>query len=275
MIPKTIHYCWFGGNTKSDLVLKCIDSWKKYCPDYTIIEWNESNFNINTAIPYVREAYANKKWAFVSDYTRLWVIYNHGGIYLDTDVLLHAQLDDFLPYGCWLASDDVRYVSTGLGFGAQKGHPLIKAIMDDYNNHSFSTSTICSYLNTKVIEAYFPKWEKSERAQCLDDVLIVGLSDYFKYANHLYANTWRGDAQQVAEHEAEIMDRLENGIKKSVLIRYKIKRFFRNPKIINFCEKHNQSIFVRFYLFFAYDFLDYGMCYFVKLLFKKLIRRCQ
>ncbi len=79
MIPKIIHYCWFGRNPKPDIVIKCIDSWKKHCPDYEIIEWNEDNFDVNM-IPYTKEAYKNKKWAFVSDYARLWVINNRGGI---------------------------------------------------------------------------------------------------------------------------------------------------------------------------------------------------
>ena len=92
---KKIHYCWFGGNQKSDLILKCIDSWKKFMPDYEIIEWNESNFDINCNT-YVKEAYNSKKWAFVSDYVRLWVIYNFGGIYFDTDVELINNIDDLL-----------------------------------------------------------------------------------------------------------------------------------------------------------------------------------
>lgn len=83
MIPKIIHYCWFGGNPKSNLIKQCIDSWKKYCPDYQIIEWNESNFDINCN-PYVKAAYEDKKWAFVSDYARLYIVYNRGGGYIST-----------------------------------------------------------------------------------------------------------------------------------------------------------------------------------------------
>ena len=114
MIPKIIHYCWFGGNPKSNLIKQCIDSWKKYCPDYQLIEWNESNFDINCN-PYVKAAYEDKKWAFVSDYVRLYIVYNQGGVYLDTDVLLHNGIDELLKNSCWMASDDVRYISTGLG----------------------------------------------------------------------------------------------------------------------------------------------------------------
>ena len=85
MIDKVIHYCWFGGNQKSDLINRCIESWKKYCPDYQIIEWNESNFDVNM-FDYTRQAYKEKKYAFVSDVARLYVVYNYGGIYLDTDI---------------------------------------------------------------------------------------------------------------------------------------------------------------------------------------------
>ena len=85
MIPKKIHYCWFGGNEKSKLAKKCINSWKKYCPDYEIIEWNEENFKKNKNA-YTRYCFENRKWAFLSDYVRLWVVANFGGIYFDTDV---------------------------------------------------------------------------------------------------------------------------------------------------------------------------------------------
>ena len=95
MIPKIIHYCWFGKNPLSDLAKKCIDSWKKYCPDYEIIEWNEENFDINSNV-YVKEAYDSKKWAFVTDYVRLYALDKCGGIYMDTDVELLKGIDVFL-----------------------------------------------------------------------------------------------------------------------------------------------------------------------------------
>ena len=97
IIPKKIHYIWFGGNPKTELILKCIESWKKYMPDYEIIEWNESNFTFDNA--YAKEAYENKKYAFVSDYARLKVVYEYGGIYLDTDVELVKSLQPLLEKG--------------------------------------------------------------------------------------------------------------------------------------------------------------------------------
>ena len=93
MIPKIIHYCWFGRNPKPKLALKCIKSWKKYCPDYEIIEWNEDSFDIESAPLYVRQAYEAKKWAFVTDYVRLYAMTKFGGIYMDTDVEVIKPLD--------------------------------------------------------------------------------------------------------------------------------------------------------------------------------------
>ena len=97
MIPKIIHYCWFGGNPLSDDAKRYIASWKKYCPDYEIREWNESNFDINEN-DYCREAYEQKKWAFVTDYVRLKALYEYGGIYMDTDVEVVKPLDPLLSY---------------------------------------------------------------------------------------------------------------------------------------------------------------------------------
>lgn len=94
MIEKVIHYCWFGGAEKNEIILTCIESWKKFCPDYKIIEWNENNFDINMC-DFIKEAYENKKWVFVSDFVRLYVLYNYGGIYLDTDVELMDSLDEW------------------------------------------------------------------------------------------------------------------------------------------------------------------------------------
>ena len=105
MIPKVIHYCWFGNNPKPKMVKKCINSWKKYCSDYEIIEWNENNFDVNYC-DYVKEAYEAKKWAFVSDFARLWIIYNCGGIYLDTDVEIIRNLDELLNDKAFFGFED-------------------------------------------------------------------------------------------------------------------------------------------------------------------------
>ena len=137
MIPKIIHYCWFGGNSLPDLALKCIDSWKKYCPDYEIICWDETNYTFDKKSIYVQEAYEEKKWAFVSDYARLDIIYNYGGIYLDTDVELIASLDDLLDEECFLGLETSGFIATGLGFGAEKNNIAIKKMLDEYKDIHF------------------------------------------------------------------------------------------------------------------------------------------
>ena len=112
-IPKVIHYCWFGGNPLPKSAKKCIDSWKKYCPDYKIIRWDESNFDINCT-PYCEKLYNEKRWAFLSDYARLKIIYENGGIYFDTDVELVKPLDDLLHNQCFMGIDTTFLVSNGL-----------------------------------------------------------------------------------------------------------------------------------------------------------------
>ena len=125
MIPKTIHYCWFGGNPLPDLAVKCIDSWKKYCPDYEIKEWNEKNFNLD-ACPYVREAYEAKKWAFVSDYARLYAMVTEGGIYMDTDVEVLKPLDEYLDNLAFSGFQTEKEIPTGI-MACEKGFPLFNS----------------------------------------------------------------------------------------------------------------------------------------------------
>lgn len=161
MIPKVIHYCWFGGNKKTKLIKKCIKSWKRYCPDYKIVEWSEKNFNIEQSCSYVREAYYEKKWAFVSDFVRLWVVYHYGGVYLDTDVELIKNIDYLLNNQAFFGYQDSKYIATGLGFGAEKGNLIIKCMLDDYlgchfiNEKGKMDLTPCPVRNTRSIAHLF------------------------------------------------------------------------------------------------------------------------
>lgn len=140
MIPKKIHYCWVGGAPKPQSVLYCIESWKKYCPDYEIIEWNESNYDFRKN-QYMSDAYDTQKWGFVPDYARLDIIYHHGGIYLDTDVEMIRCFDELLNYKAFFgfeASDNSDFfVNCGQGFGAEPFHSLIKQLLDVYENKVF------------------------------------------------------------------------------------------------------------------------------------------
>ncbi|MFM4841659.1 glycosyltransferase family 32 protein [Aeromonas veronii] len=137
-IPKKIHYCWFGGAELPELAIRCMASWEKYCPDYEIIRWDESNSDLESC-QFVREAYAEKKWAFVSDYMRLKVVEEHGGIYLDIDVELLKPLDPFLEYQGFMGFEQAKpyCVGTGLGFGAVAHHPVIRKLMVNYENTPF------------------------------------------------------------------------------------------------------------------------------------------
>lgn len=161
LIPKVIHYCWFGNSIKPRLFRKCFQSWKKYCPDYEIIEWNEKNFNIDCC-KYVREAYDAQKYAYVTDFARLWIIYNYGGVYLDTDVELIRSLDDLLYNSAYFGLEDSKHINTGLGFGAEKGNNIVKKMMEEYYNASFFNEDgsynmmTCPVRNTVSIATYLP-----------------------------------------------------------------------------------------------------------------------
>lgn len=136
MIPKVIHYCWFGGNPLPELAVKCINSWKRYFPDFEIKEWNESNFDLDCC-DYVREAYQAKRWAFVSDYARFWILYNHGGLYFDTDVEVIRSFDDILDQGPFMGCESVGQCAPGLGLGTPAGLAIYKEILDFYEGRHF------------------------------------------------------------------------------------------------------------------------------------------
>ena len=143
MIPKIIHYCWFGGNPLPALAVKCIESWKKYLPDYEIKEWNEDNFDVHSS-QYSSEAYQAKKYAYVSDYARFWALYNEGGLYFDTDVEIIKPLDDIIAKGPFMGcekdgdgAEGYPEVKLGIVLASTPQHPLIKEIVDLYNSISF------------------------------------------------------------------------------------------------------------------------------------------
>lgn len=144
MLPKTIHYCWFGGAEKPELVFNCINSWKKFCPDYEIIEWNESNYDI-TKNPYMYQAYQKKRWGFVTDYARLEIVYEYGGLYFDTDVEFIRSLDELVVGDGFVGFEKAERrnqkeysVNTGQGFGAKKGDSTIRHMLDVYDSLQFT-----------------------------------------------------------------------------------------------------------------------------------------
>ena len=155
MIPKIIHYCWFGRGEKPELAQKCIASWKKFCPDYEIIEWNEDNFDLNCN-DYVRYCYANKKWAFLSDYVRLAVVNEHGGLYFDTDVEVLKAPDELLKFQAFYGFESDTAVNTGQGFGTVANHPIMASMLQQYlaikpDEQGQFPLTPCPKLNTEAL----------------------------------------------------------------------------------------------------------------------------
>lgn len=163
VIPKIIHYCWFGGNPLPPLAEKCIESWKKFFPDYEIKRWDESNFDVNS-IPYTAEAYKTKKYAFVSDYARFWILYRYGGLYFDTDVEVIRNMDDIIARGPFMGCEGFAEhsmkgprdgattlgVAPGLGLGVNPGLGLYKKLLDVYADMPFDCDEHGTPLQTVV-----------------------------------------------------------------------------------------------------------------------------
>lgn len=198
-IPKVIHYCWFGRGEKSDLIQKCMASWKKYCPDWEIIEWNEDNIDVNFC-SYSSRAYQQKRWGYVPDPLRMKIIYEHGGVYLDTDVELVRSLDELCEYSAWFGYGPDTQVNTGSGFGAEKGHPLIKRIMEHYKGLDESSRfVVCTDQEEHIFKEHIPgfygnKWLKKD--QIFDGNSII-LWDIWKYTNHHYTSSWQSPIQKI------------------------------------------------------------------------------
>ena len=219
MIPKVIHYCWFGRNPLPESAVKCIESWRKYMPDYEIKEWNEDNFDVNM-IPYSSEAYSVGKYAFVSDFARFWVLYHYGGVYFDTDVELIKPIDDIVEKGpfmgvevmCKVRPEDLigyPMVNPGLGVGAPARIGFYEKIIDYYKglhflreDGSINGRTVVVHTTILLVEEGL---KKQEGFQQVADIWIYP-EDYFnpfdditgrlkKTDNtrsiHWYARTWQ------------------------------------------------------------------------------------
>ena len=212
MIPKVIHYCWVGKKSLPSDVKKCIASWKKYCPEYEIKRWDESNFDINCH-PFVKAAYEAKAWAFVSDYARLKVVYENGGIYLDTDVELIKNLDALLEDPCYIGIQYKGYLcNTGLGFGAARFNPVVHAMMKKYDSITFNIDKknefACPRLNNDVICNL--GYKKSNNPVHLKDVTVYPPRYFDPYPSgasenlmssetisiHHYSATWTKGTQR-------------------------------------------------------------------------------
>lgn len=187
MIPKKIHYCWFGRNPLPDSAKKCIDSWKKYLPDYEIVEWNEDNFDVDS-IPYTTEAYQAHKYAFVSDYARYKIIYEHGGLYFDTDVEIIRPLDAIIANGSFMGIEKSKATKTdgasgsvginpGMGIGAPPSNEIYKAILDKYASMPFDidAGTVVKH-TTDTMKIY--GFDGKNCKQRVGDIMVYP-DDYF------------------------------------------------------------------------------------------------
>ena len=233
MIPKTIHYCWFGGNPLPKSALKCIDSWRRFFPDYEIREWNETNFDVNI-IPYTRQAHERKKYAFVSDYARFWILYNYGGLYFDTDVEVIKPMDDIIAKGPFMGvevpADEhngvLPYVAPGLGLGADPKMTFYKEVLEYYDVLQFVDEkgeiipgTVVSH-NTNVL-----KENGLKPINAIQDVAGITIypKDYFNPLDdatgrlkktdntrtiHWYDKTWVDNYGPVRKWSARIFHRI-------------------------------------------------------------------
>lgn len=222
MIPHTIHYCWFGHNPLPPLALKCIESWKKFLPDYEIKEWNEENFDVSI-IPYTAEAYKAKKYAFVSDYARFWILYHYGGLYFDTDVEVIRPLDDIIARGPFMgcetdaqAGATTISVNPGLGLGVNPGLGLYKKLLDYYEPLHFDSEHIVTIVeHTTQVLRTMGLQEVSEIQQ-VGGVYIYS-SEYFNPINivthrlHITENT-----RTIHHYAATWVDKKDGSLKKTL-----------------------------------------------------------
>lgn len=207
MIPKVIHYCWFGGSQLTDEAKECIASWKKVCPDYQIKRWDESNYNINKN-EYTKTAYKNKQWAFLTDYVRLDVLFNEGGVYLDTDVKLVKSLNPLISNGAFMAFEQRGRINTGIGFACESGNNIVQENKNYYESKSLKNdgtlnTELCVEVTTKILIKHGLNYLKNEKQE-LDGITIYP-SDYFSpkkmgtnkisitnntYGIHLFSSSW-------------------------------------------------------------------------------------
>lgn len=220
MIPKIIHYCWFGGNEKPKLAKKCIESWKKFCPDYEIVEWNEQNFDVNMNA-YTKMCYENKKFAFLTDYVRLFVVEKYGGIYFDTDVEVLCSFDDMLDNEAFFGFENSEYINTGVGFGAEKSNILVIQMLEEYaklldGKHGVIS---CPELNTKALVKYGLRCDGTKQQLEYGAVYPI---DYFNpyddttgriqktkntHSVHWFAKSWMGSKQKLRNKITRVLHR--------------------------------------------------------------------
>jgi len=224
MIPKVIHYCWFGGKQKPPEILRCIESWNVFLPDYQIQEWNEKNFNLDQAL-FTSQAAQTKKWAFVSDYVRVWALNQFGGIYFDADVLVHKNFDGFLVHRAFTGFESIGYPFTAV-WGSEKDHLLTRQLLNYYSHQKFinENGELQTTPNTKLISKIITGYGINPEYDGLkfgtegltvypSCVFCLGFESAIHYSTHLFLGTWVKDQQSKIEMQPYLQKKYESTIK--------------------------------------------------------------
>ena len=265
MIPKLIHYCWFGKGKKPEIFQQCLNSWRKNMPDYKIIEWNEDNVKLDES-PYLKKAFENKKWAFISDVVRLKVIYTYGGIYLDTDVEIYKSFDYLLKYDAFFFFQNHNQINTGLGFGAIHNSPLIKMMLAEYDAISFNLNRLndiaCPILNTKAIKENINDFIPNNQTQKIANCMYISFNEYCEIAHHYGEFSWKSDRQAK-----------QLKYSKKRLYAWGVRKKLRDSRIFDFFRKYRMNRIEKIYSFIVYDLIDYGFVYWANKVWEEITRR--
>lgn len=237
MIPKKIHYCWFGNNPKPKIVETCIASWEKYLPDYEIIEWNESNFDVNQN-DFVKTAYQNKKWAFVSDFARAKALYENGGFYLDTDMEVKNTLNDFLHHRA-VCGFEIKGIPYSAFWGIEKGHILAQKIMNYYLTNQYAEEPNTAIFSRLLVDEFGADAQKDEY-QNLKEGIALYPSTYFSldlpinYVTHHFSGSWHDSwtSEKNTYKEMVNMYGVLNAVLNEKTAKEKVKNVVYNHKII-------------------------------------------
>ena len=223
-IPKLIHYCWFGKNEKPEIVNRCIESWHKNLIGYKIIEWNEDNFDINKNL-YIKEAYEAKKYAFVSDYVRVFVLYNYGGVYLDTDVEVFKSFDDLLDNDSFWGFEQENYIATST-IGAKKENKIIKDFLLSYNSRTFykNDGSFDELTNVAIITELLKNYGlvQNGKYQKIKELATFYPQEYFSPYDYINCRNFKNDNTYCIHHF------YKSWLPRSSKIKGKIKKILAN-----------------------------------------------
>lgn len=198
---KIIHICWFGGNKKPAKFKKYLKTWKKYLPDYEVMEWNEDNFDVNLT-PFSSEAYKNKKWAFVSDVARIYALKEYGGVYFDTDIEVIKKIDNILENDIWLGREDENFLATAMIGVKEKNNKHVNNIWNIYENAKFNKEDLYSVTSPKILTEYFKGvgLKTGDENQILEDDIHIYAKEFFNPKTYDGSNQVFTDNTAIVHH---------------------------------------------------------------------------